>query len=371
MENKEKTRPLETGKMNETTAAADNTTKLNGSNGKPSGRWIDRLFAIMRGDAPKRSMLVNLVLTALIVYGFSGTLTCALIAGNEFYDAMNEGIGLWYFLGHSLTYGFVISLIAFIGTIQLMKWRRSGLSLMFGVSTLVSFALLWFDFEMFLCFTGAIIGSCALLWMILQIRKGGVSTWKLCAPTPRPLLVLDCVAAIAYIAVVLLPLPMAHSAGFDKNLYENGISVIDAKLNPTPFYSYSLYQKILLGNDFGKKEELRLEEADYWLDRAQKLYADEKKSNPDSYHSVILDNELGETGLFLDDLTYELKTNGAESAAAMLSGHPAEVKIDKLNAYANDYLDNADLYDPYIVTLRQLIKAQAENETDSAPTAGN
>ena len=168
---------------------------------------------------------------------------------------------------------------------------------------------------------------------------------------------------ISAAAAVLLPFPVAYNAGFDKNLYANGMSVIDASLNTYPYYSYSLYQKVLLGDDYEKNEERRLEEADYWLNRAIDMNEKQReKMSEREFEMNSLDAETSAEMLFIDDLVYELKTRGEESAKAMVEGHPTDLDLNALPSFLDNLRVYEDFYEPYEENLRKLIREQLAQE---------
>lgn len=362
MDNKEKTCTEETDKTGGDDAHREAISIENGvATEQPSCRksWFSCLFGFLRHDAGKRSWFVNLTLYALLVGAVFFLLGYTCIVINELQSSYRPDFGLWYVLSHGFLYAVAICLVSIAGLVQLLRWRRSGLSSVFIVIMLCCFSMAWVEFEIFLYFSIPALLAIVALWGVLHIRKHGVSTWKLCSPTPRSLQVMDCLVVAMYAAAVLLPFPVAYNAGFDKNLYANGMSVIDASLNSSPYYSYSLYQKVLLGDDYEKNEERRLEEADYWLKRAIEMNEKQrKKMSEREFEMNSLDAETSAEMLFIDDLVYELKTRGEESAKAMVKGHPTDLDLNALPSFLDNLRVYEDFYEPYEETLRKLIREQ-------------
>lgn len=325
--------------------------------------WFSRAIGFLWRDAGKRSWFVNLTLYALLVGAIFFLLGYTCIVINELQSSYRPDFGLWYVLSHGFLYAVAICLVSIVGLVLLLRWRRSGLSWVFVGLTLCSLLQVWVEYDFMLYFSIPSLLAIAALWGVLHIRKHGDSTWKLCAVTPRSLRMMDGVVVAIYAAVVLLPLPVAYNVGFDRNLYANGMSVIDASLNSSPYYSYSLYQKVLLGNDYEKNEERRLEEADYWLNRAIEMNEKQRgKMSEREFEMNSLDAETSVQMLFIDDLVYELKTRGEESAKAMIKGHPTDLDLEALPTFLDNLRVNEDFYEPYEETLRKLIREQLAEE---------
>lgn len=331
---------------------------------KPRRRsWFSRAFGFLWRDAGKRSWFVNLTLYALLIGAVFVLIlsTCEVIS--KLLSPYRPDFGVWHVLSHGYLYALAICLISIVGLVLLLRWRRSGLSWALVGLTLCCLTQVWVEYDLMLYFSIPSLLAIAALWCVLHIRKHGVPTWKLCAATPRSLRVMDCVLVAIYAVVVVLPLPVAYNAGFDKNLYANGMSVIDASLNSSPYYSYSLYQKVLLGDDYEKNEERRLEEADYWLKRAIEMNEKQrKKMSEREFEMNSLDAETSAEMLFIDDLVYELKTRGEESAKAMVKGHPTDLDLNALPSFLDNLRVYEDFYEPYEETLRKLIREQLAQE---------
>lgn len=366
MDNKEKTCTEETDKTGGDDAHREAISIENGvATEQPSCRksWFSCLFGFLRHDAGKRSWFVNLTLYALLVVAVFFLLGYTCIVINELQSSYRPEFGLWYVLSHGFLYAVAICLVSIVGLVLLLRWRRSGLSWVFVGLTLCSLLQVWVEYDFMLYFSIPSLLAIAALWGVLHIRKHGVSTWKLCAPTPRSLQVMDCLVVVMYAAAVLLPFPVAYNAGFDKNLYANGMSVIDASLNTSPYYSYSLYQKVLLGDDYEKNEERRLEEADYWLNRAIDMNEKQReKMSEREFEMNNLDAETSVEMLFIDDLVYELKTRGEESVKEILKGRPTDLDLETIASSLDDYRSNEEFYDPYEETLKKIIREQSVEE---------
>lgn len=328
-----------------------------------SRSWFSRVFGFMWRDAGKRSWFVNMTLYALLVGAVFVLVGNICIVFNELQSAYRPGSGLWYELSHGFLYAVAICLISVVALIQLLRWRRSGLSWAFIGITLCCLSQAWVEYEFMFYFSIPTLLAIAALWGVLHIRKRGVSTWNLCAPTPIGLRVMDCVVAAMYAVAMLLPFPVGTMAGFDKNLYGNGMSVIDASLNRSPYYSYSLYQKVLLGDDYEKNEERRLEEADYWLNRAINMNEQRRAELSErEFKMNNLDVETSAGMLFIDDLVYELKTRGEESAKEILKGRPTDLDLEGIASSLDVYRPNQEFYAPYEETLKKIIHEQSVQE---------
>lgn len=190
---------------------------------------------------------------------------------------------------------------AFIGISKIIKWKRSGMPIMIISLFIIIFPTIFNEYLEFVKFSVYTLSGLALVWGILKLKKKGWGTWKMCREMPRWAIPIQFTVLIIWgFMITILPPAMALYTGFNANLYSNGMRCLDARLNDSSYYSYDLYQRILLNSDFPNNKY----DAQYWLNKAKILNTD----------NTIYDNEFSEPVIFLYNLIFEMKTNGDQAA---------------------------------------------------------
>lgn len=267
------------------------------------------LFSSYTTDAGKRNPLTNLALylllfaslisTILQIPGVISTLDYVYSDGWTFIDAYGKGF----------IPGFLLSAFAFIGLSKIVKWKRSGLAIMIVSIIIILAPTICNEYLEFVCFSVPSILGVVLLWGILKLKKNDSSTWELCKKTPDGSYYIQrFVLTIWLFMVTILPPIAGLWVGFRGNLYSNGMRCLDAYLNDSPYYSYDLYQRILIGDDYTDDVYEKDNTANDWLLNAKWLY-DRK---PSSYEYYM--DELSAPAIFLNTLIFKMKYKGRQEA---------------------------------------------------------
>lgn len=229
-------------------------------------------FSSYKVSAVKRNPLTNLVLYLLLLASFIAAVIqiSGVISTFELYN--EDG---WPFIeayGKGFMPGFLLSSFAFIGVSKIIKWKRAGLSIMIISFIIIILPTIYNEYLEFICFSTPTLLGVSLLWRLLKLKKNGVSTWALCKADPKWLRLFQrLMLAIWLFMITLLPPIMALSTGFRGNLYSNGMRCLDAHFNDSPYYSYDLYQRILLGPDFSDDVYEKQITAESWFSNAKYL----------------------------------------------------------------------------------------------------
>ncbi len=267
------------------------------------------LFASYLIDSNKRNPITNLVLYLLLLASLIATIV-QIPNVVWSYGLYNEDG--WTFseaYGKGFIPGFLISAFAFFGVSKIIKWRRSGLTILVVSFIIILLPTVCNEFLEFICFSIPCVLGVALLWGILKIKKGGTSIWEMCKSEPRWAdFILRSLLFVWTFMIILLPPIMGLWTGFRSNIYSNGMRCLDAHFNNSPYYSYDLYQKILLGTDFKDDTYEKKNIAESWLTNAK--YLDNLNRDEDNR----FDDELSEPMLFLNNLLFILNNESSQDA---------------------------------------------------------
>lgn len=289
------------------------------------------LFSSYIVDLDKRPPLTNIVLYLLLIASFIATLLQIPGVISTFGYYFEDG---WPFLeayGKGFMPGFLLSAFAFIGTSKIVKWKKSGLSIMIISFIIILIPTVCNEYLEFICFSAPTILSVAILWGFLKLKKNSVSTWELCKATPQWLGMLQRLVLFVWIfMVVLLPPIMALSTGFRGNLYSNGMRCLDAYFNDSPYYSYDLYQRILLGSDFSHDVYEKQNAAEKWLLNAKFL-----DKYMESDFELSYEDEFSQPVLFLNNLIFKMQNKGRQEAIEYINSEKNNLDMSIVFKYLN------------------------------------
>lgn len=269
---------------------------------KKEVKKISRFITSYKIDVNKRNVLTNVVLHMLLI----GSLLLAILI-----PAMVDRIS--YLHGAV----FLLCVTTFVGVLNIIKWKKSGLSFLI-ISPIIIFLplIIISSFKVFLWLSILSVFGFGLLCGILHLKRKGISTWAMCSKESNWLIKLrNIIIFIWLFAVIFLPFIVGLWTGFRKNIYSNGISCIDARVNSSPFYSYDLYLKILLGSDFSDDSQEKWAKAEYWLSQARYLTSD-------NYY----EREFSEPVLFLNNLIFKYN-NGNQEAIDYINSEKEKINM--------------------------------------------
>lgn len=141
----------------------------------------------------ERHGFVTFWLWLMIIGNFIGVIMQAMSANYAIWAyATEENATIFFYFKHGMVdyyiyasyFMIVLSLVNIAGAIVLLKWKKLGYWLFVGsaitcMAIMVSFAIIGgFTTAVGSSMAGAIVGP-VILWAILQIKKNGVSCWKL------------------------------------------------------------------------------------------------------------------------------------------------------------------------------------------------
>lgn len=265
-------------------------------------------FSSYKVDVDKRNPRTNYVLYLLLFASLVATILQIPGVISTFGYFYEDG---WPFIeayGKGLMPGFLLSTFALIGVSKIIKWKRSGLSIMIISFIIILLPTICNEYLEFICFSTPAILGVSLLWGLLKLKKNGISTWNICKATPRWLGILQRLILIFWVFIItLLPPIVALSIGFRGNLYSNGMRCLDAHFNDSPYYSYDLYQRILLGDDYTDDIYEKQSTAESWLSNAKFL-------NNHQVSDYDFEDEFSRPVIFLNNLIFKMQNKGHQDA---------------------------------------------------------
>lgn len=285
-------------------------------------------FASFFYDAKKRNSITNLVLYILLFASFIATIVQIpnVIWSYGLYN--DDGWSFSEVYGKGFIPGLLICVFAFFGVSKIIKWRRSGLTILVASFIIILLPTVCNEFLEFIFFSVPCMLGIALLWGALKIKKDGVSTWEMCQSEPRwANFILRSTLLFWIFSVILLPPMVGLWTGFRSNVYSNGMRCLDAHFNNSSYYSYDLYQKILLGSDFKDDTYEKKTIAESWLANAK--YLDSLEGDED----YRLDDELSEPMLFLNNLIFILNNESSQDAFEYIDYMKSKIDISSVFKY--------------------------------------
>lgn len=325
-----------------------------------------RCFALpFDRDFCKRNLFTNIVLYLLLACSVIFTILIIREAISYYNRYSDGGVRDAYsFIKNDLPLYIIFAshwIATFEGIIMIIKWKRSGLTLMVLSFGAILTPAIFGHYKFFLAFSIIYLLEVGILWVILNFTKNGVSTWKICRPQPRwAFNTLRIVLCIWFFALTALPPIVGFSAGFRNDLYSNGMLYIDTYFSELPRDSYELYQKILLGTEFKDDYVVRKSAAEVWLECTKQLC---QKDN-DTYNSYKKD-ELSEESLFANTIVFTYNYKGELEARDYLDSMRDKIDMQMVSKYLHklyfslDYCDR----DTYEAVNRML----EETETNEEP----
>lgn len=124
----------------------------------------------------KRNLFTNIVLCILLCASFLASCHTVLRLLMGF-------INDWWFIYVPWSLGIIISLI---GMVKLMRWKRSGISFLV-ISAPLLFLPSWVlcGWAIYLILATSSLAGVGILYLVLLLKKNGVSTWVQCKPQPN------------------------------------------------------------------------------------------------------------------------------------------------------------------------------------------
>lgn len=243
--------------------------------------------------------------------------------------------------GNGFIPGLLLSAAALIGVAMIIRWKKYGITFLIVSTIIIILPTIGNEYLEFIVFSTSAILGIAALWGILQLKKSGKSTWCLCCDQPYWAdYLFRSTGAIWLFMIILLPPTAGFFTGFRANLYSNGMRCLDARFTNKTYYSYDLYQRILLGDDFADSPIYKFATAGEWLKKAQR----ENRHITDRRFNY--DDELSETVLFLNDLIFTMNNIGRQSAVDDIKSQKDSIDTSLIFDIINGerYIRGADEY---------------------------
>lgn len=301
-----------------------------------------RLFASFKYDANKRNPFTNMILYELLLASLIATIILILLIIDEFRfykNCMEDG---WVFFDKGVISGFLLSAFTFVGVSKIIKWHRSGISLLTVSFFIIISPLIWCSFSEFLWFSIPSILGIVLLWGILHLKKNGMSTWDMCKAEPRWVKYFSRIILFIWVCLITcLPPTTGFCCGFRSNIYNNGMRCLYAHFEKSPYYAYDLYLEILLGTDFKDDIHEKKKIADSWLSKAKDL------NNQESKKLYRIDDELSETALFINNLIFILNNKSNQDALDYIDSMKNDIDLSLVRRYLNGAMHSWCLEDYY------------------------
>lgn len=270
-------------------------------------------------DANKRNPFTNLVLNLLLFASFLAAVIQIPGVIRTFGYYYEDGWSFIEVYGKGFMPGLLLSAFAFIGVSKIVKWEKSGLSIMIISFIIIILPTICNEYMEFVCFSVPTILGVAILWGLLKLKRNGVSTWELCKSEPKWLSLFQrIVLGIWLLMITLLSPIMALSTGFRGNLYSNGMRCLDAHLNNSPYYSYALYQYILLGSDFSDDVYEKQNTAEIWFSNVNFWM---------TINDLSYDDEFSQPVIFLNNLIFKMRNKSHEEAIEYIEAEKGSIDI--------------------------------------------
>lgn len=292
--------------------------------------WIKRKCGFIFKDASLRHPITNFFLYGLLIYSFIVFISLIIGGGVGLVWGINiTGIGGNDIMAFIMA--LLISLNTIIGVLSLIRWNKIGITiLIIGYSLIISPPIVCKlgSFEELTAGSALAFVGCIILWLLMLIKKNGVSSWERCAGITIFLRIVRlCFIGLWIFNIIALPYIAALKVGFKNNLYSNGKLVISAYYdNSDDYYPYLLYKEILLGSDFSDDANKKREMANYWYSKAKNL------NNESRYSSKIL---YTKTFIFLDNIIFLYKNMGHEEAIKYINSQKDNLDTNSVFLYKN------------------------------------
>lgn len=279
-------------------------------------------------DARRRNPLTNVVLYFLLFASLIATMLQIPGVIRTVDYILNDSWTFIHSYGKGFMPGFLLSASVLIGISKIVNWKRSGMAIMIISIIIILAPTICNEFLEFICFSVPSILGMALLWGILKLKKNGNSTWGLCKKSPRGLYYFqNVVLSIWLFMITILPAIAGLWVGFRGNLYSNGMRCLDAYFNDSPYYSYDLYQRILIGNDYAEDVYERDNTANDWLLNAKWL-SDRTTSSYEHYS-----DEFSDEAIFINTLIFKMKYKGHQEAMDYVNSEKNKIDQSKVFKY--------------------------------------
>lgn len=300
-------------------------------------------FASYLIDANQRNFITNVILYLLLVASLITAIVQIPGMIRTYQYFVEDG---WPFIrvyGKGFMPGFLLSAVAVIGVSAIIKWRKSGLTILMVSFIMILLPTICNEFLEFILFSIPSILGIALLWGILKLKKNGISTWEKCKAEPRWAdYVLRVIICLWLFMIILLPPIMGLYTGFRSNIYNNGMRCLDAHFNNNPYYSYKLYQKILLDTDFKDDIYAKKHLAASWWWHAKYL------NNLRNEYGHRIDDELSEPVLFINNLLFILNNESNQDALDYIDSMKNQIDLSTVFQYLNGKKYVIGEYDYYM-----------------------
>lgn len=290
--------------------------------------WIKRHLGFLTKNYSLRNPITNLFLYLLLITSFIGCIVSipSSIWSINLFTEDNWSIIDAY--GKGFIPGLLLCMVTFAGVLNLIRWKKSGISTLIIGYVFVLFPLMFNEFDEFIAFSAPALLGCLLLWGIMCIKKKGISSWLQCAKIPEILRTGQFTFIGLWLIIVLvLPFIVALTIGFTGNLYSNGARAIDAYLNSSPYYSYDLYQKILLGSDYSDDIVEKKNTAEKWLLHSQSL------NERNQRYEERFDDEFSQPMMFLNNLIYLVKNKSHQEAMEYINTKKSNIDMYSVLQY--------------------------------------
>lgn len=290
-----------------------------------------KLFSGINDKHKSRNRFINIILYLLLI--LSGLAILGLLPGCiwslQLMDSPEDGFARAYHKG--FIPAFILCMGLFIGTLEILKWKKEGFSIIVICVALVNIPLMWNEFEEFVYFSVFSMIGLLVFGSILMIRRNNKSLWYLLKAESKNLIVVRNILSIIWVFLLLFfPIFMAWVTGFRGDYYSNGMKIIDARLNSSAYYTLVLYRTVLFDDNYKEKHAgIRKLKAQEWANYAvnNKNWRDGLKSDFDDYNTR-----------FLEELLFIYKNKGIEDAKEFLDKN----KMIGVPSDINKYLDFID-----------------------------
>lgn len=315
-----------------------------------------KCMSVLKTDAERRNPITNVTLCAVQVFSIVAIIVLFpdVLRSFDFFEDNPQ----WILAVDAYGDGFIPAWLAAISVavcnLLTLKWRKSGMFLMIVSFLFICIPLALNEYIELVTFLGIMYGGLLIYWLILRLKKNGVSVWSQCSGCYW---IANCVAvSIALFLIGLLPPAVGYTIGFRGDLYCKGCHYLDAHLTSSYVYKYQMGKDIAFSSLWRKEEWSRKSDAEYWFQSA--MYSAKNNS----------DNKSALARVYAGHISFLLKVGDSEKAKQKyLEALEYVGKEDLRKMIAADYILKEYLadYDEFRGNAKDMDKKMNESYHDS------
>lgn len=190
--------------------------------------------------------------------------------------------------GKGVIPAFLALISGFISNLLIFRWQKKGLTIMLISFFVICLPLIKEEYMIFVVFLGFMYGGLLIYWLMLLLKRNGVSTWEQCEGDYK--LANSTILLAAIFLMGLMPPVTGYAVGFKDGLYGKGCDCLNAHLNSWCFYKYQFGRDLAFSSyreENSTKTHIRSCRAMWWFQLALQSAKEEKWLLESVYSSYI------------------------------------------------------------------------------------